>query len=66
MKYKTTVYRVLTQSIEIEIEAPWRFSPSRVKMTAEDMAAEESDHDWRDEGWEFDDLSFQAVLVEEE
>ena len=46
MKYKTTVYRTITQSIEVEVEAPWR-SQTRpptglawVKMTAEDMAAE--------------------------
>lgn len=73
MKYKATIYRVLTQSIEVEVEAPWydipnlTGAPNRllwVKTAAEDIAAEESDHDWKDEGWEFD--SFQAVSVEEE
>ena len=71
MKYKTTVYRVLTQSIEVEVEAPWR-SQTRpptglagVKLPAEDMAAEESDHDWRDEGWEFDDANFNFVSEED-
>ena len=71
MKYKATVYRNLTQSIEIEVEAPWR-SQTRpptglawVKMTAEDIAAEESDHDWKDEGWEFDHSNFQAVPMED-
>ena len=71
MKYKTTVYRTITQSIEVEVEAPWR-SQTRpptglawVKMTAEDMAAEESDHDWKDEGWEFDDANFNFVSAED-
>lgn len=72
MKYKTTVYRTITQSIEVEVEAPWRpqTRPPKwarlawVKMTAEDIAAEESDHDWRDEGWEFDDANFNFVPVE--
>ena len=92
MKYKATVYRNLTQSIEIEVEAPWQapwhpdlrrivavepHTPSKegkpdllyekewVKMTAEDIAAEESDHDWKDEGWEFDEGNFQAVPMED-
>ena len=71
MKYKTTVYRTITQSIEVEVEAPWR-SQTRpppglmwVRMQAEDLAAEESNHDWRDEGWEFDNDNFNVVPVEE-
>lgn len=71
MKYKTTVYRTITQSIEVEVEAPWR-SQTRpptglmwVRMQAEDLAAEESNHDWRDEGWEFDNANFNVVPVEE-
>ena len=71
MKYKTTVYRTITQSIEVEVEAPWR-SQTRpptglmwVLMQAEDLAAEESNHDWRDEGWEFDNANFNVVPVEE-
>ena len=71
MKYKTPVYRTITQSIEVEVEAPWR-SQTRpptglmwVRMQAEDLAAEESNHDWRDEGWEFDNANFNVVPVEE-
>ena len=71
MKYKTTVYRTITQSMEVEVEAPWR-SQTRpptglmwVRMQAEDLAAEESNHDWRDEGWEFDNANFNVVPVEE-
>ena len=71
MKYKTTVYRTITQSIEVEVEAPWRSQTRpptglmRVRMQAEDLAAEESNHDWRDEGWEFDNANFNVVPVEE-
>ena len=65
MKYKTTVYRTITQSIEIEVESDAPKKISWVKMSAEDLAAEESEQNWKDEGWEFDNANFNVVPVEE-